>query len=209
MSSVGKANAFISIAKENGWASTWSASEDREYVEVTATRGGEKVVVAWMSNQLNGPGTHTFHGISVGLSSALNAKRALQAARPDLEAFERRRKIATNKARVNNPSSEGSSTAESPLNMDDEHTLPFDIAQDSDGVILRAIRGNTLVWRNSMTNSLETEFVPHKTGDRVFNWDLKNVFYLAQSDSGRDYVSFMNINGVFRAVALEALVGVI
>ena len=159
--------------------------------------------------QLNGPGTHTFHGISVGLSSALNAKRALQAARPELEAFERRRKIATNKARVNNPSSEGSSTAESPLNMDDEHTLPFDIAQDSDGVILRAIRGNTLVWRNSMTNSLETEFVPHKTGDRVFNWDLKNVFYLAQSDSGRDYVSFMNINGVFRAVALEALVGVI
>lgn len=209
MSSVGKANAFLKIAQENGWAATWEASEDREYVEVTATRGPEKVVVAWMSNQLNGPGTHTYHGISVGLSSALNAKRALQAVKPDLEAFERRRKIAANKVKGTNPTHEGSSSTEEAPNMGDEYTLPFDISQDSDGVILRAIRGNTLVWRNSITNSLESEFVPYKAGDRVFNWDLNNVFYLAQANTGRDYVSFMNINGVFRAVALEALVGVV
>lgn len=215
MSSVGKANSFMKIAQSCGWETKWKASDDYEWVEVTATRGGEKVVITWMSNQLNGPPEYTFNGVLTKLHSAAVAKRTVQAVKPDLDAYKRRSKRASAKLAQAGTPTENSSGASEPSPLDpSEYTLPFDIREDPDSVILKAIRGNTLIWRNSMTGQYESEFVPHKIADgrngaKVFNWDLENVFYLASSSTGRDYVSYMNINGVFRAVALEALIGVV
>lgn len=212
MSSVSKANDFMRLANSSGWKPSWSASKDHEFVEVTAVRGSEKIVIEWMSNQLNCPPKYSYNGVVTGLHSAAVAKRTLQAAKPDIEAFRRRSRAAAAKLRVQTPLAPSSSTTDTvpePVVEEDYYSLPFDIHSDSDGTILKAIRGNTIVWRNSITGNHESEFVPYKAGDRVFNYDLKNVFYLAQANTGRDYLSFMNINGVFRAVALEALVGVV
>lgn len=210
MSSVGKANGFMRVAQANGWKTEWKANDDYLNVTVTATRGSEKIVICWESNQLNGPPQYSYNGVVVGLHSAAVAKRTVQAAKPDIEAFRRRSRIANAKLRAQTPTGVTSSTAEdAPTPSESYYSLPFDIHEDTDRTILKAIRGNTIVWRNNLTGQHESEFVPYKAGDRIFNWDLQNVFYLAQSESGRDYVSFMNINGMFRAVALETLVGVV
>lgn len=207
MTSVGKANGFMEVCKASGWETKWKAANNYEFVEVTATRGGEKVVIAWINNQLNGPPEYFFNGVLTKLHSAAVAKRTVQAAKPDIAAYQRRARRTATVAGAPGTAPESSSA---PLEIDPtEYTLPFNIHEDLDSVILKAIRGNTIIWRNSMTRAIMSEYVPHKAGDKVFNWDTKNVFYLATTESGRDYVSYMNVNGVFRAVALETLVGVI
>lgn len=204
MSSAGKANNFMKHAQSYDWKTTWEADEDYEWVEVTAVRGSEKIIITWMNNQLNCPPVYVLSGMKTTLHSAAVAKRTVEAARPDYESHHKRVKLS--KARQGTPK-DSSNTPES-----SDYTLPFSI-EDDDSTILKAIRGNTIVWRNSMTGEYESELVPHRISDgkgvRVFNWDTKHVFYLAESPSGREYLSFMNLNGVFRAVALESLVGVL
>lgn len=205
MTSVGKANKFMKLAQSYDWKTTWKADEGYEWVEVTATRGSEKIVIDWMNNQLNGPPVYVLSGMKTTLHSAAVANRTVQAARPDYESHHKRVKLS--QARQGAPKDSSSHAPGS------DYTLPFNMEEDPDSVILKAIRGNTIVWRNSMTGEYESELVPHKISDgkgvRVFNWDTERVFYLAQSNRGRDYLSYMNLNGVFRAVALDSLVGVL
>lgn len=207
MSSVGKANAFMKVCKDNSWQTKWKASESREWVEVTATRDSEQIVIAWNEDQLMGPPQYTLNGYTRGLHSAAVAKRTVQQLKPALDDFKR----AARKASGQLAKATENSTV--PVAAPITYSLPFDVETSPDEVILKAVRGNTVVWRNRLTGQLESEFVPHKISDghgvKVFNWDTERVFYLAEANSGRAYLSFMTTNGVFRAVALETLVGVV
>ena len=213
MSSSAKANGFIAEAKRYGWKTAWRAAKDFSWVEVTATRTGEKIVIEWNNNQLTGPPQHFVHGVQANLHSAAVAKRTLAAVTPDLDLYHRRSKSATRKAAVQ-PTPKQNSSNGSAAPEPSVHELPFDIHEDPDHVILNAVRGNTIVYRNTISGLTESALIPYriadgKNGVKVFNYDLQNVFYLAESSAGRAYLSFMDANGRFRAVALDTLVGVL
>ena len=206
--SVGKANKFISTARENGWDTKYKIlSADDAYIEVTATRPNEKVVISWVRNQLNGPPIYSLHDMVLKLHSTKVATQTITASKPDMERYvkwqRRQRNSAANGSRETNPEVDVS-----------QYSLPFDVDEDPDSVILKAIRGNTIVYKNSMTGLVETAHVPWRISDgkggvRVFNHDTTNVFYLAVGETTeRAYVSFMDANGQFRAVHLDRLIGV-
>jgi hypothetical protein len=83
--SVVKANKFIRSAKERGWDTKYQIlSSDDAHIEVTATRGPEKVVISWVRNQLNGPPIYTLHDMTLKLHSAKVAHATVLAPKPDL-----------------------------------------------------------------------------------------------------------------------------
>lgn len=214
--SVTKANRFIRVAKENGWETRYKIiNADAENIMVTATRGPEKLVIEWAENLLTDSPDYQLHEMHLRIHSRLDAERKLKRAKPDYEQYHRWQK--RNKPKLNDsydpkdPLGEGVPHHERMLST---RELPFDPDTDDDSTILKAIRGNTLVFVNSVSGNLERVHVPWrmsggKDGVRVFNWDLENVFYLATSATDRDYVSFMDSNGIFRAVHLDRLVGVV
>lgn len=214
--SVNKANRFILKAKENGWETRYKIlSAEDAVIRVTATRGNEKIVIEWAGNQLSYSPEYHLHEMQLKIHSRLDAERKLVQVKPDYEQYHRWQRKTRNSSKLkdsydpNDPLGEGFQG-----DGDVRPDLPFDPETDDDSTILKAIRGNTLVFRNSISGNLERILVPWrmsggKDGVRVFNYDLVNVFYLATSASGRDYVSFMDSNGVFRAVHLDRLIGVV
>lgn len=217
MSAINKADAFIAEAEKNGWICEWRAGNNYGWVEVTAKRGPEKLVIEWNSNQLTGPPLYTLHEITWKLHSAKVAKQTVSRVKPDLDAYQRRQRAAqlaqrrqavqpTKSSNGSGPTTNGS-IPEPPVPAG--AIIPFDIYEDSNATILKAIRGSTLVWKNQFTGMTEREFVPHLVGNKLYNRDLDNTFYLALGDKDRAYVSFMNTNGKFRAVYLDQLVAVL
>ncbi|UVK63855.1 hypothetical protein SEA_LILYPAD_51 [Gordonia phage LilyPad] len=205
--SLEKANKFIKTARENGWGTSWQCDEEHTWFRVTATRGPETIVIEWQNRQLAFSPTYRLHEMQVKVHSTADAYRLLNAVKPDMDRYVKwqSRQRATNR-RLNG---EAEGVSEPATNV--EYELPFDIHEDEDSTILKAIRGSTIVWRNSISGVVEQCFVPYKTSDnKVFNWDRNNVFYLAEGETtGKAYVSFMDSNGQFRAVHLEALIGVV
>lgn len=182
-----KANRIIEIALENNWITEYEHAPDMSWFDLTCTRGAEVIEISWVGNQLCGPPEYSYLGQTKKLHSAAVVRRKLtethlQAKRPITSSPTKKSKIAS--------------------------TLPFDIWEDESDTILKACRGATLVWQNGFTGEVEECYVPYVSGGKVFNIDTKNVFYLDESKTGRPYISFMDLNGVFRAVALEALVAV-
>ncbi|AOE44861.1 hypothetical protein BI084_gp49 [Gordonia phage Terapin] len=205
--SLEKANKFIGTARESGWQTKWNCDEEHTWFRVTATRGPETLVIEWQNRQLAFSPSYQLHEMKVKVHSTKDAYRLVQAPKPDMDRYVKwqSRQRATNR-RLNGEAAAMSEPAENV-----EYELPFDIHEDEDSTILKAIRGNTIVWRNSISKTVESCFVPYRTSDnKIFNWDLQNVFYLAEGETtGKSYLSFMDSNGQFRAVHLEALIGVV
>ncbi|QNJ55366.1 hypothetical protein SEA_LITTLEFELLA_55 [Gordonia phage LittleFella] len=208
--SVTKANRFIETAMEAGWETRYKIlDKGTHHIEVTATRGPEKIVISWVQNQLNGPGRYTLHDMEVGLRSAKVANATAAAPKPDMDRYATWQRRNARARAGNGTGQAGSSTVQ-----EAEYSLPFDIDEDEDSTILKAIRGNTIVFKNTMTGLVESCHVPWRISDgkggvRVFNRDLENVFYLAENEGGRAFLSFMDVNGQFRAVHLDRLIGVV
>ena len=208
--SVHKANRFIRCAKQNGWEVKYVIlSKKDEAIRVTATRGPEKIVIEWTNNQLAYSPEYHLHEMQLKIHSRKDAERKLEQVKPDLEQYRRwqrrgRRNAAAKLAAVgpNGISTEG---------VEEEFlvALPFDIKEDSDSTILKAIRGNTIIYKNSISGDHESVFVPFVSGGKMFNHDTENVFFLAENEQGRAWLSFMDANGCFRAVHLDRLIGVV
>lgn len=195
--SVHKANRFIRKAKEGGWETSYKIlSKENAAIQVIATRGSEKIVIEWANNQLAYSPEYHLHEMQLKIHSRLDAERKLSALKPDYDQYRRWQRRSRGKV--------STETAEL------EVSLPFDIEKDSDSVILKAIRGNTIIFKNSISGETESCFVPFRSSDgKVFNYDTNNVFFLAESNEGRVWLSFMDGNGCFRAVHLDRLVGVV
>ncbi len=203
-----KASRFNKLAQQNGWETKWRQRENWAFAEVVATRGAESITISWENNQLNGPPIYRFHDMERKLHSRLVAERKLAAPKPDLDQYKRHQRSAAVASRgTGDPSATSNGLAEQ------EYDLPFDPDADPDSVILKAVRGNVLVWRSSVSGVVESCLVPWRIQDqgkvRVMNTDTKNVFFLASSSSGQDYLSFMDSEGRFRAVRLKSIMGVV
>jgi hypothetical protein len=200
VSAVQKAADFIALLKENGWKGKLDLDEKNDWAKIFAHRDQERLEIGWCVNQLIGPPKYEFAGTIANLHSAAVARQHVRASKPDMSIYlkRKRRKVrAVQRANQNNSSS-------APEEFDTtQHELPFDIHESTDKEILRAIRGSTIIWKNTLTGMPESEYVP-----REMNRDLNNTFYVAESSEGRAYVSFMTSGGVFRAVALEQILQV-
>lgn len=205
--SVSKANRFIEIAKQNGWETAWNIhNREEENVVVVATRKAESIQIEWANNQLSYSPKYKFHEMERKIHSRKDAEKILRRMKPDLDQYHRFQRSS------GNASISVGGAQERP--SETEYTLPFDPDLDDDSTILKRIRGNTIIFRNNLTGEVESVIVPWKVsggknGIRVMNVDLTNVFYLATSESGRDYLSFMDMEGRFRAVHLDRLIGVV
>lgn len=215
MSSVEKANKFIKEAERHGWATKWKklSSQDGGFFRVTATRKAETIVIEWAGNQLNGSPLYRLHDMDLKIHSTKDAYRKLAATKPDMDQYHKWQRRSKPKP-VGLPVAGHGNDVSEPV-ADIAISLPFDIDEDPDSVILKAIRGNTIVYKNSYTGEAESVHVPWRIKDgrggvRVFNHDTENVFYLAVGETtGRAFVSFMDSNGQFRAVHLDRLIGVV
>lgn len=200
MSAAQKAGDFIQLLKANGWKGKLDLDEKNDWAKIFANRDQERLEIGWCDNQLIGPPKYEFAGTTANLHSAAVARKHVTASKPDMSIYlkrKRRRVRAVQRASQNN-----SSSAEVEFDTT-QHELPFDIDESTDKEILFAIRGSTLIWKNTLTGMPESEYVP-----REMNRDLNNTFYVAESSQGRAYVSFMTSGGVFRAVALEQILQV-
>ncbi len=216
--SLHKANRFIRKAIANGWETKYHIlSKQDENIRVTATRGPEKIVIEWQSNQLAFSPEYHIHEVQLKIHSRLDAERKLENLKPDMEQYQRLQRKAQLKARREAAPVGPLGISEQPLdgNLGNiEANLPFDIEEDSDSTILKAIRGSTILFRNSISGATESVFVPWrfkgKNGEvQIYNHDTENVFYLSESEEGRAWLSFMDMNGCFRAVHLDRLIGVV
>ena len=203
--SISKANRLIEVAKSNGWEIKWTlVSETDENVVVVCTRGAERLEIEWQNNQLSYSPKYSFHDMKLKLHSRKTAENKLRMVKPDIDQYRRWQR----RSQPSQSTSEGKGESDF-----SEYMLPFDIKEDTDATILKAIRGNTIIFKNTKTGEVESVLVPWKIsggrqGIRVLNVDLENVYYLAESESGRAYLSFMDIEGRFRAVHLDRLIGV-
>lgn len=199
MTSRTKATNFAKHAKVCGWGGTIEFDDDTEYAKVTAKRGSEVIEVEWINNQLVGPPSHTLAGVKANLHCAATAKRVMEG-QPDMDLHMKRAKRAARKAKA---SEKTSSTEEASEEKVEQHVLPFDVWESPDHVILRALRGSTIIWRNRISGLPEMDVIPVER-----NRDLQNTFFLSESKDGKPFVSFMNNEGVFRAVHLESILQV-
>lgn len=205
VSAIQKAQDFIELLKENDWKGDFKFDEDTDYAWVRATRKAEVLEIAWSNNQLNYPPRYTLAGVESNLHHAGIARRVVTG-NPDLHAFAKRvkrRARAAQRQQASPGTPQQNSSSALPQVDTTQHELPFDVNTSSDKEILMAIRGSTLTWRNRMTGEPELCFVPRES-----NRDLNNVFYIAESSSGSVFVSFMDAQGTFRAVALDAILQV-
>ncbi len=215
--SVRKANKFIIAAKESGWETRYQilSSED-QVIQVTATRGAESVTIEWANNRLSFSPEYKFHDMELKLHSTIEAVRAVQRHKPDLDRYGvwLRRTRRKSKAVQN---------FTDPLYGNDEEdrgevppetqNLPFNIKEDSDLEILKAISGNTIVYRHGISGAVSSVLVPWRLpggrkGMRLMNRDTTNVFYLALGKEDRVYLSFMDSEGQFRAIYIDQMIGV-
>jgi hypothetical protein len=208
--SVHKANRFIRAAKAGGWSTKYQIlSKANQAIQVVATRGPEKIVIEWANNQLAYSPEYHLHDMQLKIHSRLDAERRLALVKPDMEQYRKWQQRSRNSSKKF--VAEDLTPEElQELQEDILASLPFDIKDDSDATILKAIRGNTLVFRNSISGTVETCHVPFRSSDgKVFNYDTENVFFLADNEEGRSWLSFMDANGCFRAVHLDRLIAVV
>lgn len=200
---VNKANKFIEKCEELGWSARWRiVAEDS--IQVTSKRLNEKIEIEWTDGKLAVSPIYWIADFRRILGNASACIKTMSLSKPDMDPYYRWQ-------RAQKKNSPAQPEGETPVEIDtSEYTLPFDIVESEDSEILKAIRGNTIIYRNSISGAIESEFVPYRTSDdKIFNWDLNNVFFLAESSEGRAFVSFMNSNGVFRCVHLDRLIGVV
>ena len=203
MSSEGKAKALATLAKEHGWTGSIDMCYDSDTATLKAQRDGESFLVEWCSNQLNAPPSYEFGGVESNLHCVATVKRVIKG-KPDLEAYMKRRR--RQKAVPQNTSSqpdEVSGPVEDQTIEITQHQLPFELDVTPDNKILKEIRGSTIIWYNSISGAAEISRVPIDK-----NRDLENVFFIGESGAGRAYLSFMDPNGMFRAVGLDAILQV-
>lgn len=189
MSSQSKAEKYAKAAIEHGWTAVIDPDpDDPDIVDVFCERGEEKIHIFWQDNSLIEAPTYKFQGYEVSLHNAAGATRRL-AEKPDpRKVLKRRRSLG------DEDMSDGTMSPEEIAAL--RHPLPFDQYEDPDSVILKALRGKTLVVLNSISSKVETVHVPTNR-----NRSRSNL-YLSEGHEDRLVFNFLS-DLCYRAVAVD------
>lgn len=189
MSSQSKADKFAAKAREHGWTvAVQPEPDDPDIVDVFCERGEEKIHIYWQDNSLIEAPTYKFQGYEVSLHNAAGATRRL-AEKPDPRKVLRKRR-----------SLKGDDDMAGALSQEEidamRHPLPFDQYEDPDSVILKALRGKTLVVINTISSKVEAIHVP-----TARNRSRDNI-YLTEGKDDRLIFNFLS-DTCYRAVAVD------
>lgn len=189
MTSQAKADKFAKVARENGWTvKVEPEPDDPDIVDVFCERGEERIHIYWQDNSLIESPTYKFQGYEISLHNAAGATRRL-AEKPDPRKVFRKRRSPKGDDDMAGALSPGEIAAM-------RHPLPFDQYEDPDSVILKALRGKTLVVVNTISSKVETIHVPTNR-----NRNRQNI-YLTEGRNDRLIFNFLSdIN--YRAVAVD------
>lgn len=209
MTSQAKAEKFAKKAVDFGWTTEVKANPQLggDVWETHCTRGEEYIYIFWVDNILTETPKYTFMGQTMSLHNAATATRQLSS-EPDVRRAYRK---ATRKVSI-------TTRDETPAEFEDaaqlfaRRDLPFS-DEDDDAHILKQLRGSAILYWNELSKQVERESIPYKirrpSGDlQLMNTDLEDVFFLADNEEGKSWVSFMNPNGVFRAIYLDRILEV-
>lgn len=212
MSSQQKADAFTKEAEANGWTVEHSyGAGGTEHVIVDCVRDDEHINIFWDHNRLLETPKYTFSGVTTSLHNQATATRQLSK-KPDLErAYKRKARL-----QVPPPSGDPSEAPAIPLTR---HSLPFDIWESTDKEILRALRGNTIIYLNQQLGYAEAVHVSKLLNMNLRHYNLSQAGeppwlpdgYLLDPEGGRPMVNFIAMDGYsksFRSVALENILQV-
>lgn len=189
MSSQSKADKFAKIAQSEGWTvKVEPEPDDPDIVDVYCDRGEEQIHIFWQDNSLIESPTYKFQGYEISLHNAAGATRRL-AEKPDPRKVLRKRR---NKG--DDDMADGSLTEEDIAAM--RHPLPFDQWEDPDSVILKALRGKTLVVLNTISMKVENIHVPVTR-----NRNKQNI-HLSEGHNDRLVFNFLS-DTCYRAVAVD------
>lgn len=224
MSSEGKARKFEGAAIEHGWT-TRIEELGADHWSCNCVRGDEIIDIFWVNNTLTETPKYTFAGATTSLHNSATATRQL-ALQPDLQrAYNRTRKNnrargATTGDELVHPSGSSVPTelAEQLLSQA-RGALPFDIWKSTDKEILRAIRGSSIVFMNSMTNTPEVVHVMKSLNMNLLHFNVSQAGEMStrptgkklDPEKGRPMVNFIAMEGhykSFRSVALESILKV-
>lgn len=190
MTAISKATKFIQLCKENGWQGEREFDYENDFALVKVHRDHEILEIEWLDNQLTGPPKYSYNGITVRLHCAATARKNIERS-PEIA----RRQESQVKRRAPRLKSSFSSSQTSSIPM-----LPFTIGETPDREILRVCRNKTLVWWSDLMQAEQQAHIP-----KTKNVDLHNVYYIGETSVGKEYLSFCDENGSFRAVSFSAM----
>lgn len=193
MASVDKAEKFADVAEEHGWEVEILEYDDIDRADCICTRKDEQVSIFWEDNCLTEAPRYKYQDYECSLHNAASAKKRL-AERPDPKRIIRQRK-----ARVRTVEDEDAMAELTAADIEAlRHPLPFDLDMDPDNVIMKALRGTTLLVINSVSNKLESIRVPK-------NKNIKNdTMYLTETEEGKVIFNFLSERN-FRSVAVKSI----
>lgn len=181
----------------------WEISHDLKHghengddrLDVTVTRNGEKIHIWWQRGQLLVAPLYVFAGATTKLRnhSAMLQQMGLK---PDPISAKKRMERAM------------AATGEKFDLVEVIKDLPWDPEELEDKELLRLCYGKTLVWRNSITGGVETDWIKADSENPRSgpNWNKVN-YKVSRSSAGRRIIKFVGHNG-YRAVAFDALLRV-
>jgi hypothetical protein len=190
------ANEHAKLATEHGWHVEVMPGRD-EWV-VVATKGDEMVQVAWVNGKVDYPRViAVFPSYTFWLKNTTQWRRQVslpEGERPAPREPKRSRKPRTEsktEPRVIN----GTSVEEDPQKLFKTTSLPF-ASDDEDFVIIDALKGHELFWRNNMAAKVNRATVPMNT---------RLIRVAVSPKSGRRFVSFPEAHGYDSVAAREVL----
>lgn len=193
---VSKHERVLAVAKEHGWTANVSPAGDS--ITLAAVRGAESMLITWVNGGLQHPLTYSLAGVrDVKLRNVAAALKQM-AEQPN---------YSTSRARRPTVDTDGEEIP--------REALPFEM-DDDDAVIIRAVRGKVIIWKNSMVDQYERGQVPPpmrlevpdgKGGKKRILRTSRNI-YLTTSAAGRRILTFPAVNEQFRSVGLDAIVAI-
>lgn len=187
MTSLQKAEKFAELAKEYGWDGAVTGGEDDRY-DLELARGDERIFMWWQSNSMTEAPKYRYGAYECILRNASAVKKQLD--QPPKQGTVRRRKVVTD------------------LEIDvanievDTTYLPFDPEESPNKEILKAVRGNTVQWINSVGGFVESGHIP-----KFRNMDLTK-FKITKNLEGRRILHFISEESAgvaFRSVYVDRI----
>lgn len=160
------------LAKEHGWKVKVGETDTNEWT-CEATRNGETLKLIYRDGRTVWSRVVLASGVEVRLRNSSNW-----------------RKHATGEAAVKadySPRARQGKKATKAQTIDDSapRQLPFSL-EDDDDTIIESLMGKTIVWRNSVSNKLDTSTLPHRG---------RNIRVTTHPKSDRRMVSFHEYQG--------------
>lgn len=150
-----KAEDCLKVAKENGWKT--SVEEDGNQITVTAKKDGQTLKIVYLNAKVTFSRVTFSNGNEVKLRNAANWKK--QASLPPEERPATQRTVQKSRGTTKRAIKRGDEGAE----RDEQATLgrPF-LMDDPDPVVIEAVAGHKIVWRNGVSQRLDSAEVPGK-----------------------------------------------